>query len=220
MTNKEKFNILIVEDHELTRFGFITAFEGVKFINNIFEASSAEEGIEICDNNDIDLIIMDLGLPEMNGIEATRVIKSKHNDIKVVIFTSHNDDNEVLDSIKAGANAYCSKEIKPQRLIDVVRSVLDGAAWFDPSVSRLILQSAATTDHVNEETKQNTDYNLTAREEQILKRITQGFGNTDIAAELALSVNTTKVHVASILKKLEVNDRLQAALKAIREKIV
>jgi DNA-binding NarL/FixJ family response regulator len=220
MTNKEKFNILIVEDHELTRFGFITAFEGVKFINNIFEASSAEEGIEICDNNDIDLIIMDLGLPEMNGIEATRVIKSKHNDIKVVIFTSHNDDNEVLDSIKAGANAYCSKEIKPQRLIDVVRSVLDGAAWFDPSVSRLILQSAATTDHVNEETKQNTDYNLTAREEQILKLITQGFGNTDIAAELALSVNTTKVHVASILKKLEVNDRLQAALKAIREKIV
>ena len=220
MTNKEKFNILIVEDHELTRFGFITAFEGVKFINNIFEASSAEEGIEICDNNDIDLIIMDLGLPEMNGIEATRVIKSKHNDIKVVIFTSHNDDNEVLDSIKAGANAYCSKEIKPQRLIDVVRSVLDGAAWFDPSVSRLILQSAATTDHVNQETKQNTDYNLTAREEQILKLITQGFGNTDIAAELALSVNTTKVHVASILKKLEVNDRLQAALKAIREKIV
>lgn len=220
MTDKEKFNILIVEDHELTRFGFTTAFEGVKFIDNIFEASSAEEGIEICNNNDIDLIIMDLGLPEMNGIEATRVIKSKHNDIKVVIFTSHNDDNEVLESIKAGANAYCSKEIKPQRLIDVVRSVLDGAAWFDPSVSRLILQSAATTDHVNEETKSNTDYNLTAREEQILKLITQGFGNTDIAAELSLSVNTTKVHVASILKKLDVNDRLQAALKAIREKIV
>ena len=73
---------------------------------------------------------------------------------------------------------------------------------------------------MNEETKSNTDYNLTAREEQILKLITQGFGNTDIAAELSLSVNTTKVHVASILKKLDVNDRLQAALKAIREKIV
>ena len=212
-------NILIVEDHELTRFALKTAFDGADFIGTLYEADSAESGIECFQNNEIALVIMDLGLPNMNGIDATRKIKALNKDVKIVILTSHNDENEVLNSIKAGANAYCSKEINPQKLVSVVQSVLDGAAWFDPAISHIVLR-AATTNQVNEVTPLKTDYNLTARESQILKLITEGYSNTDIANELSLSVNTTKVHVASILQKLDVDDRLQAALKAIKNKIV
>ena len=214
-----KYNILIIEDHELTRFGLKTTFEGVDFVGEIYEAISAEKGIEIVDNFVVDLIILDLGLPNMNGIEAAKVIRSKNKDIKIVILTSHNDENEVLESIKAGANAYCSKEINPQRLMSVVQSVLDGAAWFDPSIAHIVLR-AATTNQNQSENVLKIDYNLTARELQILKLITEGYSNTDIANELSVSINTTKAHVASILQKLEVDDRLQAALKALKNKIV
>ncbi len=215
----KKSNLLIIEDHELTRFALKTAFDGADFVENLYEADSAETGIQIFKDNKIDLIIMDLGLPNMNGIDATGIIHSMNTDVKIVILTSHNDEKEVLDSIKAGANAYCSKEINPQKLVTVVQSVLDGAAWFDSAISHVVLK-AAITHQVNEVTPVKTDYNLTAREMQILKLITEGYSNTDITQELSLSINTIKVHVASILQKLEVNDRLQAALKAIKNKIV
>lgn len=104
-----KQNILIVEDHELTRFGLKTTFENVEYINNIYEADSAETAIQVFNNNNIDIIIMDLGLPNMNGIEATKQIRSSNKDVKIIILTSHNDEKEVLNSLKAGANAYCSK---------------------------------------------------------------------------------------------------------------
>ena len=218
---KTQCNLLIVEDHELTRFALKTAFDGADFIDTLYEADSAESGIEIFKNNKIDLIIMDLGLPNMNGIDATSEIRSMDKDAKIVILTSHNDEKEVLNSIKAGANAYCSKEINPQKLVTVVQSVLDGAAWFDPAISHIVLKAATSPHHVNSEENDNrTDYNLTTREAQILKLITEGYSNTDIANELSVSINTTKVHVASILQKLGVDDRLQAALKAIKNKIV
>ncbi len=215
MTN----NILIVEDHELTRFGLKTAFEASEICGEIFEAESAEKGLEIVENNEISLVIMDLGLPGMNGIEATKKIRDLKHDIKVVILTSHNDEQEVLNSLKAGANAYCSKEINPKRLIQVVQSVLDGAAWFDPSISHIVLNAAAKTQDI-EEIKPEKDYGLTSRETQILKLITEGYSNMEIADTLFVSINTTKAHVASILQKLEVDDRLQAALKALKERLV
>ena len=118
-----KSNMLIIEDHELTRFGLKTAFEGCDFIDKIFEADSAETGLNIVENNELELIIMDLGLPGMNGIEATKKIKDVNKEIKIVVLTSHNDEQEVLNSLKAGANAYCSKEINPMRLIEVVYQI-------------------------------------------------------------------------------------------------
>ena len=214
-----KNKILIVEDHELTRFGLKTAFEACDFVESIYEAESAEKGIDIATNNEINLIIMDLGLPGMDGIEATKQIKALNKDTKIVILTSHNDEQEVLNSLKAGANAYCSKEINPKRLIQVVQSVLDGAAWFDPSISHVVLE-AATKSQETAAVKPEKDYGLTSRETQILKLITEGYSNIEIAKELYVSINTTKAHVASILQKLEVDDRLQAALKALKEKLV
>lgn len=213
-----KKNILIIEDHELTRFGLKTTFEGENFVEAIFEADSAEKAYPLFENNDIDLIIMDLGLPNVDGIEATKRIRSLNKEVKIIILTSHNDEKEVLNSLKAGANAYCSKEINPKRLVEVVQSVLDGAAWFDPSISHVVLR--AVTNGETENFNPKNDYNLTTREAQILKLITEGYSNIEIAKELFVSINTTKAHVASILQKLEVDDRLQAAIKALKYKIV
>ena len=212
-------NILIVEDHELTRFGLKTAFEGVDFVGKLFEAESAEKAIEIFNTNQIDVVIMDLGLPVMNGIEATKIIRNANKDTKVIILTSHNDEKEVLNSLRAGANAYCSKEINPQRLIQVVQSVIDGAAWFDPSIAHIVLK-ATINSPILDANENSKDYNLTARESQILKLMTEGYSNMEIAQILVISINTTKAHVANILQKLEVDDRLQAALKALKYKIV
>ncbi len=214
-----KQNILIVEDHELTRFGLKTTFEGVDYVDNLFEADSAEKALEIFNNNRIDIVIMDLGLPVMNGIDATKRIRSSNKDVKIIILTSHNDEKEVLNSLKAGANAYCSKEITPQRLIQVVQSVADGAAWFDPSIAHIVLKATANSPVIDSENNSKS-YDLTTRETQILKLMTEGYSNMEIAQILVISINTTKAHVANILQKLEVDDRLQAALKALKYKIV
>ena len=214
-----KTNILIVEDHELTRFGLKTAFEGVEYVGEIYEAESAEKALEVFAENTIDVVIMDLGLPNMNGIEATKQIRSTNKDAKVVILTSHNDEKEVLNSLRAGANAYCSKEINPKRLIEVVQSVADGAAWFDPSIAHIVLKASTSSRSFDSETSAK-DYDLTSREKQILKLMTEGYSNLEIAQFLVISINTTKAHVASILQKLEVDDRLQAALKALKNNIV
>ena len=219
ITETTKSNILIVEDHELTRFGLKTTFKDVDFIEGIYEAGSAEKAYDIVKNNRIDIIIMDLGLPEIDGITAIKKIKEIKPETKFVVLTSHNDKKDVLNSLKAGANAYCSKEIKLPRLIDVVESVIDGASWFDPSIANIVL-GAVTTTQMNDCSDGENKYNLTTREQQILKLITEGCNNVDIAKKLVVSVNTTKVHVASILQKLEVDDRLQAAVKALKEHIV
>lgn len=214
-----KKNILIVEDHELTRFGLKTAFEGVDFVGELYEAESAEKALEIFNDHPIDVVIMDLGLPAMNGIDATKRIRSSNKDVKVIILTSHNDEKEVLNSLRAGANAYCSKEINPQRLIQVVQSVADGAAWFDPSIAHIVLKATTNSPVIDSENNSKA-YDLTSRETQILKLMTEGYSNMEIAQILVISINTTKAHVANILQKLEVDDRLQAALKALKYKIV
>lgn len=215
-----KNNILILEDHELTRFGLKTTFEGVDYVNVIYEAKTAEDAYIIVKENKIDLIIMDLGLPEIDGIDASKEIKRLNPNVKIVVLTSHIDEKDVLNSLKAGANAYCSKEINLDRLINVVQSVLDGASWFDPSISSYVLKAVTNTQQMNDYSDTKTEYNLTSREKQILKLITEGYSNIEIAKKLFVSVNTTKVHVASILQKLEVDDRLQAAVKALKENIV
>lgn len=213
------YNLLIVEDHELTRFGLKTTFADVDFIEHIYEAVSAEYAYSIVKNNSIDIVIMDLGLPEVDGITAIKSLKEINHDLKFVVLTSHKDKNDVLNSLKAGANAYCSKEIKLPRLIEVLHSVVEGASWFDPAIADIVL-GAVNSSQTGDDAECVHDYNLTTREKQILKLITEGYSNVEIAKNLFVSVNTTKVHVASILQKLEVDDRLQAAIKALKERIV
>ena len=207
--------VLIVEDHALIRFGLKTAFESKAFIDEIFEAASAEDAIELVKNTHVDAVIMDLGLPNMNGIDATKEIKNINKDIKIIILTSHSTEQEVLDSIKAGASAYCSKDINPDRLADTVLSVIEGAVWFDPKISNVVLKALSEN---NKKQNLNIDdsYNLTDREKEVLEYICEGLNNGEISKILDVSINTIKVHVSSIIQKLGVEDRTQVVVKAFK----
>ncbi len=207
------YKVLIVEDHALIRFGLKTAFEPKDFIDEIYEASNAEDAIDIVKNLHTDVVIMDLGLPNMNGIDAAREIKSVNKDIKIIVLTSHNSEQEVLESIKAGASAYCSKDINPDRLADIVYSVIEGALWFDPKVSNIVI-GALSTEKKQKRCNFEDDYNLTEREKEVLDYICEGLNNGEISRILDVSVNTVKVHVSSIIQKLGVEDRTQVVVKA------
>lgn len=213
-----KYNLLIVEDHALTRFALKTAFETADFVNQVYEAEDAQTAYKIEAQNKIDAVLMDLGLPNINGIEACKTLKTKKTGLKILILTSHEQEEEVIDSIKAGANAYCSKDIEPEKLKEIVLSVLNGAAWFDPKVSDFVLKTVANTE--KEKLVSNEELNLTEREKQVLALIAEGLNNTEIAKKLDVSINTTKAHVCNILQKLSVQDRTQAAIKAIKDRII
>lgn len=214
-----KYNVLITEDHSLLRFGLKAALKTKSFVGEIFEAPDAQTAINIIKNQKIDAVIMDLGLPGMNGVEATEQIKHLYPDIKIMILTSHKSKEEVINSVKAGASAYCSKEIEPENLALIMYSVLLGAIWFDPSVSEYILEIVKSGNEKPQEQQVN-DYNLTKREMQVLSLIKEGRNNTEIAKKLHLSINTVKAHVSGIMQKLEVDDRTQAAIKAISNNII
>ena len=209
------YNVLIVEDHALIRFGLKTAFENKNFIEEIFEASTGEEAIELVKHKKLDAVIMDLGLPNINGIEATKEIKNINKNIKVIILTSHSSEKEVIDSIKAGASAYCSKDINPDRLSYTVQSVIEGALWFDSKISDVII-NAICADKKQTKINPAKEFNLTERENEVLEYICEGLNNTEIARILNVSVNTVKVHVSSIFQKLGVEDRVQLVVKAFK----
>ena len=214
-----KFNVLITEDHALIRFGLKTALKTMEQVADIFEAGDSQSAIEIVKNNQIDAVIMDLGLPGMNGIETTEAIRKINPNAKILILTSHKTEEEVIQSVKAGASAYCSKEINPCDIALILLSVLQGAIWFDSSVSQYILD-IIKNDNKKVNNNSNCNYNLTKRELQVLSLIKEGFSNTEIAKKLHLSINTVKAHVSSIMQKLEVDDRTQAAVKAISNNII
>ncbi len=213
----EKKNILIVEDHALTRFALSASLKDEDFIEQIFEAKDAYEAYEILEKEKINVVLMDLGLPGIDGIAATNAIKKKYSDIKIIVITSHNEEKEVQKCMQSGINAYCSKDIKPDKLITLIKDVINGAIWFDSSVSSYILNM--TKEQKDTEAKKETIYNLTSKELMVLNLLAEGNSNLEIANKLNISVNTTKVHVCSILQKLSVDDRTQAAVKALKENI-
>ncbi len=213
------YKVLIVEDHALIRFGLKTAFEAKDFISDIYEAATAEDAINIAKKTRPDAVIMDLGLPLMNGIEATKEIKKINRDIKIIILTSHNSEQEVLDSVKAGANAYCSKDINPDKLADIVLSVIDGAAWFDPKIASVVLNSVSANNNILKDNKAIDNYCLTDREQEVLEYICEGLNNAEISKILDVSINTIKVHVSSIIQKLGVEDRTQVVVKAYKNNL-
>ncbi len=215
-----KSNILIVEDHALTSFALKTSLEIQDYTNNIWVAETAQSAFDICEKNKIDLVLMDLGLPEINGVEATRRLRAKYENIKIVILTSHCEKDEVLACLEAGISAYCTKDIKPEKLSVVIKDVLDGSMYFDAAVSRFVMQTTSKNNSKFANISIKDCYNLTQQEKRVLILLATGYNNSQIAKELSISVNTTKVHVCSILQKMNVEDRTQAAIKAIRENLI
>ena len=214
----KKYNILIVEDHALTRFALKTSLRDADFVDSVYEASCAQEAYEQLASNDVHLVIMDLGLPGINGVCATQEIKKMYKKIKVVVLTSHNEEDEVLKCLDAGISAYCSKDIKPDKLIELIKDILNGNLWFDSTVSQYVLNTKRRI--LAAKSKTDDEYNLTLKEKKVLSLLADGNSNQQIAKKLNISVNTAKVHVCNILQKLSVDDRTQAAIKAIKENIL
>jgi len=206
------YKILIVEDHALTRFGLKTALETKEYISAVLEEASGEAAVKTAAKEKPDAVIMDLGLKAMNGIETAKALKKENNDIKIIILTSHSSAEEVLESIKAGASAFCTKDINPETLADILPSVIEGALWFDAKVSNTILDKIKN-DGSFKTLEIDSSYNLTDREKEVINYICSGLNNSDIAKMLDVSINTVKVHVSSIIQKLGVEDRTQAAVK-------
>ncbi len=222
-TNVKTVNVVIVEDYKLTRVGLKSSLNEFQEIEVIGESEEGERGLEVIKQLKPDVVLMDLGLPGMNGIEATQQVKAFDENIKVIILTSHDREEEILAALGSGANAYCLKDIEPSALVNVIITVSQGAAWLDPSIAKIALNlfpKPESTQILSSNEAPDARAQLTERELEVLRLLVKGKSNTEIAKELIVSVHTAKAHVCSILQKLCVDDRVQAAVKAIKENII
>jgi DNA-binding NarL/FixJ family response regulator len=215
--------VVIVEDYKLVRVGLLSVLNNDPDIDVVGEAENGEEGVELIKRLRPNLVLMDLGLPGMDGVEATKQVKAFDAEIKVVVLTSHENEEEVLAALGSGANAYCLKDIPSSRLVEVIKSVHEGAAWLDPTIAAVALNvfsHSGPTFKPQNSTPGKEGSLLSEREREVLRLLVSGKSNAEIAEQLYISVHTVKVQVSNILQKLAVNDRVQAAVKAIKEGIV
>ncbi len=215
-----KTKILMIEDHKLLRVGLKSIFEDYDDLEIVGEGETGIEAVKLAKELKPDVILMDIGLPEMDGITATKKIKEFDNNVKIIMLTSHCDENEVNKAIEAGANAYALKDIKTEYLIMVLRSVKDGAVWFDSNIAHLVRKNTLNPKASSRANFKATHANLTEREYEVLKLIVDGKSNQEIASILKISEHTAKAHVCSIIQKMLVDDRTQVAVKAIKENLV
>ena len=215
----EKIKIYIVEDYFLTRVSYRHTLGKTEDFELLGDFESAEECLEAMKENPADVVLMDLGLPYMNGIEATRIISSEYPNTKVIILTSHETDEEVLACTASGASGYVLKDLEVEPLRKVIRAVNFGALWFDPQiadVTKSVIPKPNSTDFDNLYDTSYIKSILTVRELETLKLVSEGKSNVEIAEIMMVSKNTAKAHVGSILSKLSVTDRVQAAVMAVK----
>lgn len=219
----KSISVLMVEDHKLLRVGLRSLFNESDDIKVIAEAETGKEAVEKAKVMSPDVILMDIGLPDISGIEATKRILANNLEQKVMMLTSHIDEKEVMDSLSAGAYAYVLKDINTEFLIMVIKSVSQGAIWLDPQIVPLIRgkSSCFIPQKQNSRAAFRAQHgNLTEREYEVLKLVVDGQSNAEIASTLTISEHTAKAHVCNIIQKLVVDDRTQAAVKAIKEGLV
>jgi len=217
-TIKKRIKVLIVEDHELTRIGLIHSLQKSDLIEVIGEAEDGQEAISKTQLLNPDVILMDLGLPVIDGIQATQIIKETFPNIKVVMLTSHKKQDEVLASLTAGASAYCLKDIKAERLIQALELVMDGVLWIDPAIAGIILNIVSTSKPVRDKQTDEEEQikELSPRELEVLRYLAKGHSNKEISEALNISIFTVKRHVGNVIEKLAVDGRTQAAIKALK----
>lgn len=220
---KKTISVIIIEDFKLTRVGLRCALNSNDDIKVVAESDNAIDGLAMIEKHLPDIVLMDLGLAGMNGIEATLKVKEMSKDIKVIALTSHDREEEVIAALSSGAMAYCLKDIDPSKLADVIRDVVNGVCWLDPVIARKVLDcfpKQETLGILKDRASEEGRVPLTEREFEVLRHLVEGKSNTEIAKELIVSVHTAKAHVCSILQKMCVNDRVQAAVKAVKEGLV
>ena len=224
-TESKVVRLFIVEDYHLTRMGLMAVLSEFPQIKFIGEAESAEEALSKMEGSTPDILLLDLGLPGMNGIEMAQEVRKRYPDVKIIILTSHNEEQEVIAALGAGAQAYVLKDVKPERLVHIIETVQDGAVWLDPAIASMVLTLVNEPGSLAMQKRQlsaegGAESDLTDRELEVLQLIVEGKSNPEIADQLCISIHTAKAHVGSILNKLCVNDRVQAAIKALKENIV
>ena len=224
--NKGSIRVLLVEDHTMTRMGLHLVMEKVEDIELIDETDDGEKSVELAKQLNPDVILMDIGLPGIDGIEATKRIKDAKLDSKILIFTSRDSEDDIFAALGAGANAYIMKGANPDQLISAIRAVSEGTAWLDPAIAKVVLRSITQPQKAQNPNSQLPPKKaamaagLTEREIEVLGLIVEGLSNALIAERLFITRATAKAHVHSILQKLCVDDRTHAAVTAMREGLV
>ena len=219
---------LLVEDHELERLGLSIMLEQAENIELVGQADNGIKGVELAKSLLPDVIIMDIGLPIIDGIEATKRIKQFNPNSKILIFTSRDNSDDIFEAFQSGADGYVMKDASREQICTAIRSVSEGVAWIDPAIAKLVLSNIQSpkeqvvpkvSGEINYHAgKQN--YGLTEREMEVLALIVEGLTNVQIAKELTITTSTAKAHVHSILQKLSAETRAKATKKAIIEGLV
>ena len=215
--------LLLVEDHKLMRFGLKSLFEEQEGLEVASEAQNGKDAIEKYKTTHPDVTLMDIGLPDMSGIEAAKQILELNTNAKIIMLTSHLSEEEVVDSIKSGACAYVMKDINTDILRMIIQTIKDGAMWIDPLAVPILRdknQGVIPQRQMSRAMFRQQHADLTQREYEVLKLIVEGKSNNEIAEELTISSHTAKAHVCNIIQKLLVDDRTQAAVKALKEGLV
>jgi len=219
MTTQHPLRILLVEDDELFRLGLSTRLQREPSLELVAEAHDGESAVELTCQQQFDIVLLDIGLPGIGGVEACRQIKQQHPDLPVLVLTSRSQQPLIEQLITAGASGFCLKGIESETLILALRSVAAGASWWDAGSTKEI----RTTFEKNFEKKATphpkttTITNLTQREKEILALLALGKSNPEISQKLHITTGTVRVHVHAILQKLEVRDRTQAAILALQQ---
>lgn len=223
----DTIKVLLVEDHKMVRLGLSLVFENSDGIELIGEAENGKKGVELALQCNPDVVLMDIGLPVLDGIQATNLIKKSNPNIKILVFTSRESEDDVFDSLSAGADGYIMKGANEEQLISAIRAVSEGTAWLDPAIAKLVLsnvkrqtsQNFPSQNNSGIKTAKNT-YGLTDRELEVLALIVEGLNNSQIAKRLVITISTAKSHVHSIIQKLYVTNRTQATIQAVKEGLV
>jgi DNA-binding NarL/FixJ family response regulator len=211
--------ILLVDDHVLFRKGVAALLARREEIQVVGEASDGLEAISAAREIIPDVILMDIGMPNCNGLEATKRIKREMPHVKIVILTVSDDDHDLFEAIKSGAQGYLLKDLEPYQLYDLLESISRGEAPLSGAIAAKILKEFTRPDKTSEQEPELID-DLTARETSILQLVSEGKTNKEIASILFISENTVKIHLRNILEKLHLQNRIQAAVYAVRQGLV
>ena len=206
--------VLIVDDHPVTRDGLRSALSTSKDVEIVGEASTGEEAVDAVTDLSPDIVFMDVRMPGMGGIEATKVIREKDPDAKVILFTVEESRASVADAIRAGVSGYLLKDVSAAELIQAARLALEGKAVIHPSLTRAFIEEF---EHIREP---HNDIPLSRRESEILQKVAYGATVKEVARELGISPHTVKTHLERIYEKLGANDKAQAVAIALRKGLV
>jgi len=209
--------LLLVDDHAVVRSGLRMLLENEQDVEIIGEAASAKEAIEAATHLKPTVILMDIGLPDLSGIDATREIKKRFPDISIVALTIHEDEEYFFKMLEAGATGYVPKRAAPEELLTAIRAAANGQVYLYPSLAKLLVR-----DYLNggQSSSQEAASDLTDREQQVLTYVAEGAGNEEIAAALVISPKTVARHRENIMRKLNLHSRSELVRYAIRKGII